>query len=651
MDDQNQNKNLLLATALSFVVILAWFFFFPPPEPVIDPASEAALTTADGTPVNPAAETAVATTEAADPVPDAPRLTIDTPRLQGSISMRGGRIDDLLLKNYRETLDAASPLVRLLSPVGEANAYYALYGWAPGGALTFDDVPGANTEWMPAGGGTLAPGQPVTLRWDNGSGLIFTRQIGVDDHYMFTVTDGVENTTDAPITLAPYGIIARHGEPTDLQNFFVLHEGVVGRVDGELSETKYDDLRDLPVVEREATPAEVLNATTDGWIGFTDKYWMAALIPQQGTPFTSVVKYSPGANIYQTETRQPLMTVAAGARGESTSRLFAGAKEWEAIRAYQDQGFTDGGSPTATPVPGFIDSIDWGWFFFLTKPIFHVLHWLHGLIGNMGLAIIGLTFVLKLLVLPLAYKSYVSMARMKELQPELVVLKEKAGDDKQRMQREMMALYKEKQVNPAAGCLPVLIQIPIFFSLYKVIFVTIELRHAPFFGWLNDLSAPDSSSFYNLFGLLPWDAPAHGTMLALVFIGILPIILGVSMWLQQKLNPAPTDATQAAVFAWMPWVFMFMLGGFASGLVVYWITNNVITFTQQYIIMRSHGHNPDIFGNIRSGFNRKSKADALGNVNAAPTKPATAKSVAKKPATPKPAATKAPTTKKVPAKK
>ncbi len=646
MDDQNQNKNLLLATALSFVVILAWFFFFPPPEPVVDPASETALTTPDGTPVTPTAETSVATTEAADPVPDSPRLTIDTPRLQGSISMRGGRIDDLLLKNYRETLDASSPLVRLLSPVGEANAYYALYGWAPGGALTFDDVPGANTEWMPAGGGTLAPGQPVTLRWDNGSGLIFTRQIAVDDHYMFTVTDGVENTTTAPVTLAPYGIIARHGEPADLQNFFVLHEGVVGRVDGELSETKYDDLRDLPVVEREAAPAEVLTATTDGWIGFTGKYWMAALIPQQGAPFTSVVKYSPGADIYQTETRQPVMTVAPGARGESTSRLFAGAKEWETIRAYQDQGFTDAASPTATPVPGFIDSIDWGWFFFLTKPIFHVLHWLHGLIGNMGLAIIGLTFVLKLLVLPLAYKSYVSMARMKELQPELAALKEKAGDDKQRMQREMMALYKEKQVNPAAGCLPVLIQIPIFFSLYKVIFVTIELRHAPFFGWLNDLSAPDSSSLYNLFGLLPWDAPAHGTMLALVFIGILPIILGVSMWLQQKLNPAPTDATQAAVFAWMPWVFMFMLGGFASGLVVYWITNNVITFTQQYIIMRSHGHKPDIFGNIKTSFNRKAKAEARANVNAAPTKPTPAK-----PAAPKPAAAKAATTKKVPAKK
>jgi YidC/Oxa1 family membrane protein insertase len=308
-----------------------------------------------------------------------------------------------------------------------------------------------------------------------------------------------------------------------------------------------------------------------------------------------VTKYVAATDVFQVETRQPVITVAAGTVASSTSRLFAGAKEWETIRAYQDEG----------GIAGFIDSIDWGWFYFLTKPIFLVLHWLHGLIGNMGLAIIGLTFVLKIIVLPLAYKSYVSMARMKELQPELEALKERAGDDKQKLQKEMMQLYKDKKVNPAAGCLPVLIQIPIFFSLYKVIFVTIELRHAPFFGWLRDLSAPDPSSLFNLFGLLPWAAPAQGTILALVFIGVLPILLGITMWLQQKLNPAPTDPSQAMIFAWMPWVFMFMLGGFASGLVVYWIANNTITFAQQYLIMRGHGHKPDIFGNIKSGMNRK----------------------------------------------
>jgi YidC/Oxa1 family membrane protein insertase len=303
-----------------------------------------------------------------------------------------------------------------------------------------------------------------------------------------------------------------------------------------------------------------------------------------------------------------VLTVAPGATVTTATRLFAGAKEWEAIRSYQNE----------AAIPGFLDSIDWGWFFFLTKPIFAVLHWLNAQIGNMGLAIIALTFVLKLLVLPLSYKSYVSMARMKELQPEMEAIKERAGEDRQRMQKEMMQLYKDRKVNPAAGCLPILIQIPIFFSLYKVIFVTIELRHAPFFGWLNDLSAPDSSSLFNLFGLLPWAAPAPGTILALIFIGILPILLGITMWLQQKLNPTPTDPTQAAIFAWMPWVFMFMLGGFSSGLVVYWITNNIITFVQQYGIMRSHGHTPDIFGNIRSSFRKAPAATAAANANAKP---------------------------------
>jgi YidC/Oxa1 family membrane protein insertase len=591
MDDQN--KNLLLATVLSFLVILVWFVLFPQPEPVVDPNAPAAVTqTADPVATG---TTATATAEAAEPLPEAPRLTVDTPRLVGSISMLGGRIDDLSLKTYRETLDPASPMVGLLSPVGKEHPYYAVFGWGPAGDLAADRVPGAKTQWTLAEGDTLSPGAPVTLRWTNGSGLEFTRQISVDDRFMFTVKDSVANTGTAPASLFHYGIVARHGQPAGLQNFFVLHEGVVGRTDGTLTELKYKKLADLPAVEREGALAEVTEATVDGWIGFTDKYWMTTLIPEQGKPFTAVSKYVPSADIYQTETREPVLTVAPGASVETTSRLFAGAKEWETIKNYQDN----------EGIAGFIDSIDWGWFFFLTKPIFSVLHWLHGLIGNMGLAIIGLTFVLKLLVLPLAYKSYVSMARMKELQPEIEALKERAGDDKQKMQREMMQLYKDKKVNPAAGCLPILIQIPIFFSLYKVIFVTIELRHAPFFGWLNDLSAPDPSSIFNLFGLLPWAPPEQGSILALVFIGILPILLGISMWLQQKLNPAPTDPVQQQVFAWMPWIFMFMLGGFASGLVVYWITNNVITFSQQYLIMRSHGHKPDIFGNIRSSFKKK----------------------------------------------
>ncbi|MDG1282201.1 MAG: membrane protein insertase YidC [Pseudorhodobacter sp.] len=595
MDDQN--KNLILATALSFAVILIWLVLFPPEEPVIDPNAPAQITATEAvTPtVAGAGGEAAAPAEAASAQPEAPRLSVETPRLKGSLSLLGGRFDDLSLKTYRETLEPSSEIVTLLSPVGKPKAFYALYGWTAAGSLANEDVPGPNTLWTQTGGDVLAPGNPVQLSWNNGKGLVFTRDVSVDALYMFSITQSVRNNTSLPVSLAPYGIVARHGLPDGLQNFFVLHEGVVGRVDGELEEVKYKDIVDLPVVQREAANASVKNAVTDGWIGFTDKYWMTTLIPEQGTAFTAVTKYVAAADIYQTETRKPLLTVAPGATVSSNSQLFAGAKEWETIRNYQN----DGG------IAGFIDSIDWGWFFFFTKPIFSVLHWLNAQIGNMGLAIIALTFLLKALVFPLAYKSYVSMARMKELQPEMEALKERVGEDKQKMQQEMMKLYKEKKVNPAAGCLPILIQIPIFFSLYKVIFVTIELRHAPFFGWLTDLSAPDTSSLFNLFGLFPWAAPENGSILALIFIGVLPLLLGVSMWLQQKLNPTPTDPTQAMIFAWMPWVFMFMLGSFASGLVVYWITNNVITFTQQYAIMKSHGHTPDLFGNIKASFKRK----------------------------------------------
>jgi YidC/Oxa1 family membrane protein insertase len=593
MDDQN--KNLILATALSFLVILVWFVLFPPEDMAVDPNAPAAVTTTTEAVAPPAALNGTLETAPAPETAAAARLDIDTPRLKGSVSLLGGRIDDLAMKNYTKTRDPASGIVTLLSPVGKAQAYYALYGWTPAGTLGFEDVPGANTLWTQIGTNTLTPETPVTLEWNNGKGLIFNRILSVDDRYMFSVTQSVDNQTGAEVRLAPYGIVARHGLPADLEGFYLSHEGIVQRTDGILEEVNYKDAAKLPLVEREAALAEVTEATTDGWIGFTSKYWMAALIPEQGKPFTAVTKYVPSADIYQTETRQPLITVAPGETAQTNSRLFAGAKEWESLRNYENQG----------GIGGFVDAIDWGWFFFFTKPIFAVLHWLNAQIGNMGLAIIALTFLLKALVFPLAYKSYVSMARMKELQPEMEALKERAGDDKQKLQKEMMQMYKEKKVNPAAGCLPILIQIPIFFSLYKVIFVTLELRHAPFFGWLNDLSAPDPSTIFNLFGLLPFAAPEAGSIMALIFIGVLPILLGISMWLQQKLNPTPTDATQAMIFAWMPWVFMFMLGSFASGLVVYWITNNVITFIQQYAIMKSHGHTPDLFGNIKSSFKRK----------------------------------------------
>ena len=607
MDDQN--RNLILATALSFLVILLWFLLFPPEEATTPPPpaetagntttgtppAAPATTSPDGTAPTPPAAAGTGTTAATPraPAPDsaAPRLRVETPRLSGSISLRGGRIDTLALSDYHETIDPDSPTVDLLAPVGSANPYYALYGWSPAGDLGVEAVPGPDTRWRVEDGDILTPDSPVTLVWENGAGLIFRRTISLDENYMFSVTQSVENTSQAPVSLAPYGIVARHGKP-DTSRFFILHEGVVRQNDDELQEISYGDMEDMDVVARERANAEIIPVSENGWVGFTDKYWMTTLIPRPGQGFTSVAKFvdlpEGTADIYQVETRLPVQEVAPGARAATETLLFAGAKEWETISAYEQ----------TLGIFNFVDSIDWGWFFFLTKPIFQVLHFLNGLIGNMGWAIIGLTVFLKALLFPLAYKSYAAMARMRELQPEMEALKERAGDDRQKMQQEMMKLYKEKKVNPAAGCLPILLQIPIFFSLYKVIFVTIELRHAPWIGWIRDLSAPDPSSILNLFGLLPFAPPDQGSILAILSLGVLPICLGVSMWLQQKLNPTPTDPTQKMIFAWMPWVFMFMLGQFASGLVLYWITNNVITFLQQYIIMRIHGYKPDLLGNL-----------------------------------------------------
>ncbi len=605
MDDQN--KNLILATALSFLVILVWFILFPPPEPetALDtlPPAQTSQAETDGTASVPAttseSQAAPETETPEDALADAPRIPVNTDRVTGSISLLGGRIDDLSLNDYRVTQDPEAEIVKMLSPVGTTDAYYALYGWAPGSGLDPAAVPGPNTLWQVAQGDALTVESPVTLTWDNGAGLTFTRTIEIDADYLFTITQSVANTGDGPVSVAPYGVLARHGEPSDLRNFFILHEGVVAMADGELSEIDWSDMPDFAFSERERARAEVTQVAQNGWIGFTDHFWMSTLIPAPGSAFKSVAKYDERRDIYQAETVMPTQTVAPGTSVTVTSQLFAGAKEWEAIRNYQSAG-----------VEGFIDSIDWGWFFFLTKPIFWLLHELNLLIGNMGWAIIGLTLIIKAVLFPLAYKSYVSMAKMKELQPQMEKLKEEAGDDRQKMQQGMMELYKREKVNPAAGCLPILLQIPIFFSLYKVIFVTIELRHAPFFGPFQDLSAPDPTSIMNVFGLLPIDAPDPASILALIFIGILPLLLGISMWLQQKLNPAPTDPTQQMIFAWMPWVFMFMLGGFASGLVIYWIANNTITFAQQYLIMRSQGYTPDVFGNIKSGFKKKAGEDA-----------------------------------------
>jgi YidC/Oxa1 family membrane protein insertase len=604
MDEQN--KNLILATALSFVVILIWFVLFPPPEPgtPIDGTTPTASATSEG--IVPAAPSEsvtpapVATTQTPPAaLESAPRIQIDTPRLTGSISLLGGRVDDLKLNDYRTTRADDAEIVTLLSPQGTFDAYYALQGWAAGNGIDAAAVPGPDTQWQLVSGTTLSVDNPITLSWDNGAGQTFGRTISVDVDYMFSLTQSVTNNGSAPISVAPYGMIVHHTQPDDLENFFILHEGAVAVADGELTETDWDDIAEAEVNPKWGRQAIVKEDVTEGWVGFTDHFWQAILIPGAGQIFDQALTYDARTDIYRAVTRLPTQTVAVGESGSVTTQLFAGAKEWAILRDYEDRGVTK-----------FIDSIDWGWFFFLTKPIFWLLHELNKLIGNMGWAIIALTLIIKAVLLPLAFKSYVSMAKMKELQPEMEKLKKDAGDDRQKMQQGMMELYKKNKVNPAAGCLPILMQIPIFFSLYKVIFVTIELRHAPFFGPFQDLSAPDPTSLFNFYGLLPWAAPEAGSIMALVFIGILPLLLGISMWLQQKLNPAPTDPTQQMIFAWMPWVFMFMLGSFASGLVVYWIANNTITFTQQYLIMRSQGFKPDLLGNIKGGFKRKPKTES-----------------------------------------
>lgn len=588
MDDQN--RNLLLAFALSLLVLVGWMWMFPPPEPTpTDVADVTELPVAGESGAQSMAEAEIASTE------ELPRIDIDTPRLSGTINLLGGRIDDLSLRDYKQTTDPGSDIVHLLNPEGTRNAFYALHGWRPGRDMDWDDVPGANTPWELVDGTALGVGRPVTLGWTNAAGLRFTQRFEIDEDFMITVTQGVENNSDATARMAPYGLISRHGEPDDLENFFISHEGFILVADGRLSEDKYRAVRDFRVHERENTNARVTDVGENGWLAIADKYWMAAIVPMPGQEFSAVQRYIPARDVYQARADLPTVVVGPGERDEVTTLVFAGAKEWSVLRAYErDLG-----------IDRFLDAIDWGWFFFLTKPIFATLYFIEGLIGNMGWSIITLTLLIKAILLPLAWKSYVSMAKMKELQPEMLALKERVGDDRQKMQQEMMKLYKEKKVNPAAGCLPILLQIPIFFSLYKVIFVTIDLRHAEWFWVFNDLSAPDPTSIINLFGLLPFAAPHPDSFLSLIFIGILPILLGVSMFFQMKLNPTPTEPIQQAVMTWMPWIFMFMLGWFASGLVLYWIANNVITFAQQYTIMAMNGSRPDLLGNIGIKKNKK----------------------------------------------
>ncbi len=610
---QDDGKNLILAAVLSMLVVLGWYMLFPPspqqpaPTPVEQQEPQAQQGTGEATGVVPVPGTGSAATPSmgqsrAAALEQGQRIPIETPSVTGSIRLQGARLDDLHLSDYRVTIDPSSDTVVLLNPAGGPDPYYADFGWVPVEGSNPGPLPDENTPWTlatDAGGAKLTPDSPVTLVWDNGQGLIFRRQVAIDDQYMFTISQTVENRTGAPISMAPYGRVTRIGGEASTK-LWILHEGGVALVDDKLKEISYGDLEKLSPAPGEAG-LESFTVQHNGWLGFTDKYWMTTMIADPGTGFDGFYQgvQRDGEHEFRSVMRLPVVTVAPGDTVEATNRVFAGAKEFYTLRHYE----------RALGIHNLHWAIDWGWFYFLTKPMFQVLDWLHSHIGNMGVSIILLTFIIKFVLFPLAYKSYVSMSKMKKLQPEMEKIKERCGDDRQKMQQEMMALYKREKANPAAGCLPILLQIPIFFSLYKVLFVTIEMRHAPFFGWIHDLSAPDPTSWMNLFGLLPWAAPGPASLLAILSIGAFPIVMGVTMWLQQKLNPAPADPTQAAIFSWMPLVFMFMLGKFAVGLVIYWITNNTITFIQQYIIMRSQGVDVDLLGNIKSGF-RKRKAES-----------------------------------------
>jgi len=584
-----EQRNLLLAMALCIGILFGWNILFPPPPPVQQETAETAGAGAPGAPGDvsvPSAPSGSAETAGGGAPPAAvqttlsreealaasPRVAVSTDRLAGSIALKGGRIDDLTLNTYRKTIDPTSPPIRLLSPSQGPDAYFAEFGWIAAPGAPEGSVPGADTLWE-ASSGRLTAGSDVTLTWRNGQGLVFERKISLDDGYMFTVEDSVRNEGEAATTLWPYGLVSRAGLP-EVSKLFVLYEGPIGYVGGSVKEVAYKDLME------DGAKGVVEQSTTGGWIGMTEVYWLAAIIPDPQLPVKArfMHRAPDGKDLFQTDyAAEAGLTVAPGGAASFTHRFFGGAKEVKLLDRYEEQ----------LGVPEFHRSIDFGWFHFLTRPFFYALSWLHDLIGNMGLAIMALTVCIKLLFFPLANKSYKSMSQMKGLQPEMMKLRERYGDDRQKLNQEMMALYKEKKVNPAAGCLPILIQIPVFFSLYKVLIVTIEMRHAPFFGWIRDLSAPDPTSVWNLFGLLPYDPSTF--VPHVLNIGAWAIAMGITMFMQQRLNPQPTDPVQAKVFAFMPLIFTFLLATFASGLVIYWTWNNLLSIAQQAVIMKRQG--------------------------------------------------------------
>ena len=602
------NKNTILAIVLSALVLLGWQYFFAVPQEKArqeqlqaqqqkqtvptpgQPGQVGQPPAQSGTPevpgqTNAPAAAAPVTREAA--LAGSPRVSIATDSLQGSIALKGGRIDDLALLKFRETVDPKSPPIFLLSPSGTADPFYAEFGWT-GAAGANVKLPTSETVWTQSGSGALSINHPVTLTYDNGEGFEFRRTIAVDDKYLFTLKDEVTNKSANPVALYPYALISRHGTP-HTAGYYILHEGLIGVLgDSGLQEFTYKNIEDKKTVNFDIT---------NGWLGITDKYWAATLLPD--TTARLKARFSTGMlgtiRTYQTDYLLDAQTIAPGATASANARLFAGAKEVAVVNDYDKQ----------LKLNRFDLLIDWGWFYFITKPLFIAIDYLYRLVGNFGLAILIVTVLIKIAFFPLANKSYASMAKMKAVQPQMTALRERYADDKAKQQQELMELYKREKINPLAGCLPIAIQIPVFFSLYKVLFVTIEMRHAPFFGWIHDLSAQDPTNIFNLFGLIPVDPTILPVIGQFLHLGAWPLIMGVTMWAQMKLNPAPPDPTQQMIFNWMPLIFTFMLANFPAGLVIYWAWNNSLSVLQQSVIMRKHGAKIELFDNIKALFVKK----------------------------------------------
>ena len=587
-------RNLILAIGLSLLVIIGWNHFFAQPQMANVREAQTRIETAPklpqengGTTTLPAADApAKAKLSRAEALATSPRIQLDTPALSGSINLRGGRLDDIELKGYRETTDPKSPNIVLLAPNDSPNPYFISTGFIPK-AGTPIKVPTPDSLWS-ADAQTLSPSKPVTLTFDNGEGLIFRRLIAVDDEFMFKITETIENKSTQAVTLTPYARAVRVGKPA-LAGYAVLHEGFVGVIgDSRVQEFTYDS------IEKETKATKTMNGT-GGWLGLTDKYWALAIAPDQSHAVDASFSSSgETTKTYQAALLDQALTIEPGASSSLSTHVFAGAKVTRTIDEYQSK----------LGIKNFDLIIDWGWFYFITKPLFWIIDAIYIVVGNFGVAILIVTVLVKGLFFPLANRSYLSMAKMKAVQPQMTAIRERYPDDKQKQQVELMELYKREKINPVAGCLPVLVQIPVFFALYKVIFITIEMRQAPFFGWIKDLSSPDPTNLFNLFGLIPFDPTTLPVIGQFLHLGIWPLIMGVSMFIQMKMNPEPTDPVQKQMFAWMPVIFTFMLGSFPAGLVIYWTWNNLLSVTQQGLIMKQSGVKIELWDNLRNMFSK-----------------------------------------------